>query len=171
MYTVKWSVLLLTIQFSMSKTKLNGFKYCYVSLTVQINISHLFTQLNDQTILFLMVHFSTGHLFALIKMWTCSIVPLIGFYQVLLFWAREYLGAISMKGYSTFLKDLSLLEPHHQIVWYNIQGNRRWASLTLLQRCTPYNLRQQPTGQKKIEMNTLIIDFKGMSNRVGLFYV
>ena len=35
------TVLFLTIQFSMS-TKLNGFKYCYISLTIQLNTSHLF---------------------------------------------------------------------------------------------------------------------------------
>ena len=31
-----------TIQFSMS-TKLNDSKHCYVSLTIQLNISHLFS--------------------------------------------------------------------------------------------------------------------------------
>ena len=33
--------------------QLNGFKNCYVALTIQFSISHLFpTQLNDQTVLF-----------------------------------------------------------------------------------------------------------------------
>ena len=36
------TVLFQIIQFSMS-TKLNGSKYCYISLTIQLNISHLFT--------------------------------------------------------------------------------------------------------------------------------
>ena len=36
------TVLVQTIQFSMS-TMLNGSKYCYVSLTIQLNFSHLFT--------------------------------------------------------------------------------------------------------------------------------
>ena len=35
------TVLFQTIQFSMS-TKLNGSKYCYVSLTIKWNINHLF---------------------------------------------------------------------------------------------------------------------------------
>ena len=39
-------------------------KYCYVSLTIQLNISHLFKQLNDQTVLFLTIQFSLSHLFA-----------------------------------------------------------------------------------------------------------
>ena len=32
-------------------TQLIGSKYCYVSLTIQLNISY-YTQLNDQTVLF-----------------------------------------------------------------------------------------------------------------------
>ena len=45
------TVLFQTIQFNMSP-KLNAFKYCDVSLTIQLNITHLFTQLSDQTVLF-----------------------------------------------------------------------------------------------------------------------
>ena len=37
-------------------------------------------------------------------------------YQVLPLWARVDLGAIAMKGYSTFPKAPALLELHHQIV-------------------------------------------------------
>ena len=51
------------IQFSIS-TKLNGSKYWYVSLTIQLNISHLFMQLNDQTVLFQAIQFTISHLFA-----------------------------------------------------------------------------------------------------------
>ena len=46
-------------------TKLYSSNYCYVSLTIQLNISHLFTQLNDQTILFLTSQFSISHLYTL----------------------------------------------------------------------------------------------------------
>ena len=45
-------------------TKLNGSKYCYVSLTIQLKISHLFTQSNDQTVLVLTIQFSISHFFA-----------------------------------------------------------------------------------------------------------
>ena len=46
------------------KQKLNGSKYCYVSLTIKLNISHVFyTQLSDQTILFYIIQFSIKHLF------------------------------------------------------------------------------------------------------------
>ena len=58
------TVLFLTIQLSTS-TKLNGSKYCYVSLIIQLNITHLFTQLNDQIVLFQAIQFSISHLFAL----------------------------------------------------------------------------------------------------------
>ena len=40
------TVLFETIQFSMS-TKWNGFKYCYVTLIIQLNMSFFYTQLND----------------------------------------------------------------------------------------------------------------------------
>ena len=33
-------------------TQLNGLKYCYLTQTIQLNISHLFTDLNYQTVLF-----------------------------------------------------------------------------------------------------------------------
>ena len=39
------------------KSKLNSSKYYFVSLTIQLN-SHLFTQLSDQTVLFLAIEFS-----------------------------------------------------------------------------------------------------------------
>ena len=45
-------------------TQLNYFNYCYISLTIELNISHLFTQLNDQSVQFLTIQFSLSHLFA-----------------------------------------------------------------------------------------------------------
>ena len=39
-------------------------KYCYKSVKIQLNISHLFTQLNYQTVLFQTIQFSISHLFA-----------------------------------------------------------------------------------------------------------
>ena len=42
-------------------TQLNGSKYCYVSLMIHLNINHLFTQLDDQTDLFLTIQFSIIH--------------------------------------------------------------------------------------------------------------
>ena len=46
-------------------TQLNGSKYFYASLTIQLNICHLFTQLNNQSVLFLTIQFNIIHLFAL----------------------------------------------------------------------------------------------------------
>ena len=37
-------------------------KYHYVSLTIQLNNNHLFTQLNNRTVLFLLIKFSKSHL-------------------------------------------------------------------------------------------------------------
>ena len=45
-------------------TQLKGSKYCYVSLTIQLSIYHLFTRLNDQTVLLLTIQFSISYLFA-----------------------------------------------------------------------------------------------------------
>ena len=36
-------------------TKINGSKYCHLSQTIQVEISHLFIHLNDQTALFLTI--------------------------------------------------------------------------------------------------------------------
>ena len=44
--------------------QLNGSKYYYVSLTIQLNTSHLFTQLNDEIILFQTSQFNTSLLLA-----------------------------------------------------------------------------------------------------------
>ena len=53
-HTVKWSNSSISNHSIYHKsTKLNGSKYCYVSLRIQLNISHLFAQsLNSQTVLF-----------------------------------------------------------------------------------------------------------------------
>ena len=45
--------------------QLNGSKYYYVSLTILLNISHLFSQLKDQTVQFHKLQFSISRLFAL----------------------------------------------------------------------------------------------------------
>ena len=47
-------------------SKLNGSKYCYVTLTIQLNIKlFVYKQLNDQTVLFQVIQLSINHLFAL----------------------------------------------------------------------------------------------------------
>ena len=45
-------------------TELNGFKYCYVSLKIQLNIGQLFTH-KDLKVLFQIIRFSLSDLFAL----------------------------------------------------------------------------------------------------------
>ena len=46
------------------QTKLNYSKYSYVSLTIKLNVSHLFIQLNDQTVLFPAIQFRISRLFS-----------------------------------------------------------------------------------------------------------
>ena len=76
--------------------------------------SFVYTQLNDQTVLFQTIQFSISHLFAQFKYQTVLFDPLIGPYQVLPL--QDRVGAMAMKGYSEFSKAPALLEPHHQIV-------------------------------------------------------
>ena len=95
----------------------NSSKYCYVSLTIQFNISHLFTHsymikqfyFNQfilawdiclHSVLFDLLH---SVLFDL----------LMGPYQVLPLRARVDLVAMAMKEYSAFIKASALLEPQH----------------------------------------------------------
>ena len=46
-------------------TKFKSSEYCYVSLTIELNIIHLFTQLNNQIVLFLTIQLIGGDLFNL----------------------------------------------------------------------------------------------------------
>ena len=52
-------------------------------------------------------------------------------YQELPFRTRVNLGAMTMKGYSAFPKAPSLLEPHHQIIYYHIQDTHWGGVLSL----------------------------------------
>ena len=56
-------------------TKLNGFKYCCVSLTIQLNISHLFTH-SKMIKRFYFKQFNSSQLFALSLMSNHSIWPI-----------------------------------------------------------------------------------------------
>ena len=61
--------------------------------------------------------------------------------------ARVNLGAMAIKGYSTFSKAPALLEPHHQIVLCHIQDTRcGWWDLSPLHRNSRCILQLQPNG-------------------------
>ena len=65
-HTVKWSNSSISYNLiSHKSTKLDIFKYCYVSLTIQLRINHVSIQLNDQTAIFQIIQFSMSNLFAL----------------------------------------------------------------------------------------------------------
>ena len=57
-HTVKWPNSSISNNSLQHVSTLNDFKYCYVSVTIQLNISHLFTQLNDRKIIFQAIQFS-----------------------------------------------------------------------------------------------------------------
>ena len=130
--------------------KLNGSKYCFISRSIQLNSSHLFTtQLNDKAVLFLTIQFSIIHLFALSLNMSLnislnsSIWPIDRTLSGATTPARVDLGAIAMKGYSAFAKAPALLKPHHQIVLYNFQ-DFRWGGLTPQQRSSRCIQQPQP---------------------------
>ena len=76
--------------------------------------SFVYTQLNDQSVLFQTIQFSISHLFALgFKVKQFYLIH--SNYQVLPLRARVDQGTIAMKVYSALPKDPALLEPHHQI--------------------------------------------------------
>ena len=96
-------------------SKLNGSKYCNVFLTIQLNITHLFRRLNDQTVIFQTIKFSISTQFRcktdLFDQW-------IGPYQMQPLRERVDQGVIPMKGYSASPKAPALLDPLHQIVYF-----------------------------------------------------
>ena len=59
--------------------------------------------------------------------------------------ARVDLGAMAMKGFSTFSKAPALLEPLNQIVWFYNQDTRWWWGLTPLQKSSQCILQPQLT--------------------------
>ena len=78
--------------------------------------SFLYSQLNDQTVLFLTSLFSTSFVFIQLKCPTLLLDPLGEPYQVLPLWARVDLGVMTMKEYSAFPKATPLLKPYRQVI-------------------------------------------------------
>ena len=64
---------------------------------------------------------------------------------------------MGLKGYSAFLKEPALLEPHYMIVYCHIQGTH-WEGLTTHQRCTRCILKPQSTGQyTELNIKTVLL--------------
>ena len=117
-YTLKWSNSSFSNNSIQHKsTKLDGSKYCYISLTILLNINYIvYTQLNVESVLFQTIQFMS---FICAQFKCQTILFKHGTYQLLPLWTRVDRGAMAMKGYSVFAKCPILLEPHHQIVkWY-----------------------------------------------------
>ena len=104
------TVLFQTIQFSQ---QLNGSKYCYAQLKIELNISSQ----NQMVKQFFIKRFNLGyHLFSLFKRLAVLFDPYRGTYKELPLRSRAGMGAMAMKRYSAFPKALALREPHHQMV-------------------------------------------------------
>ena len=141
LYRVKWFQVLLCITN-------NSFKHQ----------SFVYTQLNDQTILFQTIQFSISHLFA-------HSLNVKQFYLI----HRNLAGATTLgqsgpvsngnEGYSSFPKALVLLAPHHQIL-VSYQGHSLGeGSLTPLLRCIWYILHPQLSGINNTLKNVYNLQF------------
>ena len=88
-----------------------------LTLTIQLNICHLFTRLNYQRVLFQTSQFNASHPFAhSLNIKNSLFNPLIRPYLLLLLLERLALGVIAVNGYSAIPKAPALLELHNQIV-------------------------------------------------------
>ena len=95
--------------------------------------SFVYSQLNDQTVLFQTIQFSISHLFTLslnvkkfyLTHWALSVATILD---------QSEPGSNGKKKYSAFPKAPALLEPHHQIAYCHIQDTR-CGVLSPLQRC------------------------------------
>ena len=93
--------------------QLNGGKYCYLSLTFQLNMSFF-----SPTVKWSNSSISNNSIWyksfvcTQFKYQTALFDIKIGFYQLLPLQARVDLGVIAVKGYSAFPKVPALVEPH-----------------------------------------------------------
>ena len=96
---------------------LHTIKWFQVLLCIDNNSikQHLFvyTQSNDQTVLFLTIQFSMSFICIEFKYQTVLLDPSIGLFQVLPLLTKVSPGVIAMKEYFAFPNTPALLEPHH----------------------------------------------------------
>ena len=97
-----------------SVTSIGSHRYYYASLTVQLNISHLFTQSKSYTAQFLKMQLNMLFIYSLFKYQTVVFDPLIGPYLVLPLRDRWDQVERAMKGYSILPKAPGW-EPHNPI--------------------------------------------------------
>ena len=129
--------------------QLNASKYSYVSLTVQLNISHLLytviwsnSSISNNSIQykpFVCTYF---------KCQTVLLDPQVGPYHVAPLRTRVYMGAMAIKGYSEFPK-FPKLESNHKM--FNVISGYSVVvvvdgSVTVLQNFSVCILQTQPTG-------------------------
>ena len=107
--------------------------------------SFLYTQLNDQAVLFLTIQLNLNHLFVLIlNIKTFLFDPIKG----LPLWVRVNLEVMAMKGLYRFSQNFSTtraLQSDFSVITMTLIDAGR--GLTSLQRCSQCILQFQPTGQ------------------------
>ena len=94
-------------------TQIKGSKYCYVSQTIQLDISHLFTQLNDQRVMLLKIQFSIR--FHTVFMSNSFIRPMDRTLSGAITLVQSVLWCYGNEGLPP-PKAPDLLEPNHQMV-------------------------------------------------------
>ena len=131
-YTVKWSVLLLTIQFSISQQSQRVPSIAMNNNSIK-HQSFLYTQLNDQTVLYLTIQYNISYLLALSlnvkQFYFTHRYDTFRCYHSKSEWTREWWH---WRGTLHSPK----LEHHHQIVQCYIQDTHWRRSLIPLQRCS-----------------------------------
>ena len=123
--------------------QLNGSKYCYVKLTIQLNICHLFTHCSMVKEFYFLKFLS--HLFARIfNMTQSQVLPTLS--------QSESRSKMAMKRYFTFRRTPAFLEFHRYIGFCYIHDTHCvcvWDGvLTSPQRCSRCILKHQPTEMK-----------------------
>ena len=121
-------------------------------------MSFVYTQLNDQTVLFQAIQFSISHLFALsLNVKQFYFDPSIEFYQVLPLRVIVDLGVMAMRRHSTFPKAVRLL---------NIRSGTLFGAV--LHLCSWCILQLQLTGLRK--QNKFWLYIRGSLNKFPDFF-
>ena len=134
-------------------TQLNSSKHCYVSPTIQLNICHLLTQFNYQTLLFLTIQFSISHVFALR-------LNIKQFYLTHRWYWNITSGQSELKSDGVFCippnSNITGASSSDGLVSYpghSLGGGR----LTPLQRCSRCILHTQPTGVRYLLSDKMLV--------------
>ena len=110
---------------------------CITNNSIKLQ-SFVYTQLNNQTVLFLTIQFGMSFVCTQFKCQTCSIWPIDRTLSGATTPTWVDLGAMAMKGYSTFPKAKTLPEPRHLTVSYcrHLFGGMSYSSVEMKPVCS-----------------------------------